>query len=394
MDELSTKIPSLKVVLFGPSNSGKTTFRDILLKGAITDTSYNPTQKTEIVEVIRQFYKKMGGRYVPSETYKLMIADTPGDPRFRDERYKGIQRSVGIIFFYDSTDENSVNELFNLIREEIIKSEAYYNLMGIVLVATKKDLGPNTNAIRLAEERIQELNSLTEPIWGYKIPHIIISCYNNNEVGWAFYILEALIMDKPPVEIITNLSIQNLGKIISLSEVPSKVSEAPMKTPEIKPVEPTVVTPEVKEAPTPVMETRETKVEEKIIEPALVEEKKVERYQLYPSEKIWTTLEKLAKIREDILEVIFFKKTRNNLYHVAFYPGEKRPDLIPKELIEKSEELRSLSDYIASISNIENPSLYIITGDERSLLIIKRRESLLIVKVKGKPSRELIDLLV
>ncbi len=412
MEEVSPKVPSVKIVLFGPKNTGKTTFKKILLEGGVPSSDYQPTTRTEIKDVMRQFYKKMANRYVPTETYKLLMADTPGAPEHREERYKGIQKSVGIILFYDSTNPQSAKELSKMVSEEILKPELYYNLMGIVLVATKKDLGANIEAVKLVQSELSEFSSVIKNLWGYDIPHLVISCMDPNEVGWAFYILEALIMDKPPHDIIRTLSVENLGVPSTQTEMP-QIQPQPeelttAKTPET-PVQVSKPVEEKKPTLTPTTEpkigdvapeatVRGEQVELKKEELLFEEEKpKVEvgpTIKLHPSEKIWLTLEKLVNSKADeIVEAIFFRKTADVLY-VAFYPGEKRLDERKRKVILESLKIEEVGDTLSYSYDIRKPQLYLVYGEDKSALVVKRRDALLIVKVRGFPSKELINLLV
>ncbi|MGQ4892308.1 MAG: GTP-binding protein [Candidatus Njordarchaeia archaeon] len=434
MEEVAPKVPSVKIVLFGPENSGKTAFSETLLIGKIQNQNYVPTEKTVTREVMRQFYKKIGNRYVPTETYKLIIADTPGSIDKKNERYKGIQKSIGIILFYDTTDPNSAEQLAKMLEEEIIKPELYYNLMGIVIVGTKKDLNVNSEAISKAQTKLNHLIETIQSLWGYKIPHLIISNLNQNEVGWAFYVLESLIMDKPPMEIINTLSVEALGIETKLAEAPQmemqptetakpvvetptietqieQQPEIPPKTPteifepeikaEAQRAEPTVAPPKeevtiekpVKEAiEQPQAITREAlKFEETQTSPLVKETIKV---RIHPSEKIWMTLRKLVNSkRDEIVEALFFRKTEDGLY-AAFYPGERVLDEAKKTTILESLKFEEIGDKIAESSGIGEPQLYIVMSKEKSILIVKRKEALLIVKTRSRPSDELINLLV
>ncbi len=418
MEDIS-KMPSIKIVLFGPTGSGKTTFMHVLLNGQAPSEEIPQTTSVQVNEVVRQYQKRIANRFVPTETYRLIIADTPGIPEAKGERRKGLQKSVGIIFFYDATSPQSPRELLNMIQEEIIKLELYYNLMGILVVGTKKDLGVNSEAISSGEEVTKALNSLVENLWGYKVPHLVISAKSPEEVGWAIYILESIIMDKPPLDIIQKLSASNISGAPILEQLPSQPTV--QKTEQITRPQPYVA--ETKQASlkgeqesieaipkqveeqliqrTPVREIGETQsiASEQIKTPPIGQPKHELDFEGYkirlnPSDKIWITLEKLATSRpEQIKEVIFIRKAGEVLY-VAFYPGEKVLDSVKKDVVIRSIEIEKLGDKMAMEYNVENPQMFMIKGQKESVMVIKRREALLIVKTKGLPSEELIKLLV
>ncbi len=415
MEDLS-KIPSIKIVLFGPSGSGKTTMINTFLnQGA---GAPQPTTSVEIREIVRQYQKRMGGRYVPTETYRLIITDTPGAPDAKTERRKGLQKSVGVLFVYDATDPQSPRELLRMIKEEIIKLELYYNLMGIVVVGTKKDLGVNADAISGGEEVVNTLNSIIESLWGYKVPHIVISAIDSNEVGWAIYILESIIMDKPPTEIIQSLSPSSIGITPKIGTLPqSTVKQEVRREPQvIKQPAPTIKAERKHEIEQPlsaqvVMEERREETLSSLTKSTIAVETPKQTFEtpttldrelsfegykirLHTSERIWGTLEKLVRSRPDtIKEVIFIRKAGEILY-VAFYPGPRELNQIKKDVVIRSIEIEKLGDRMAAAYNIEMPQMFMIKGFKESVMVIKRKDALLIVKTEGLPSEELIRLLV
>ena len=426
MEEVGA-IPSVKVVLIGPSGVGKTTFLYSLMEEELP-SQLNPTQKTYVRETIRQYFKFSGGRYVPAEQYKLVIADTPGASDRVDERRKGIEKSIVGIFFYDLTNPRTVKELESIITNEIVNTEAYYNLMGIVVVGCKKDEGINHDALNLGLQLSRKLTELVMDLWGYKIPHLAINCKNKEEVHKAFYIAESLVMDKPPELIVESLSAEKVlaapgieGKTplpkaterVSVNNKPEKepLVAIPEKRATVEPKEePQAVQVEEKSPTKPIpphlreiSETRPTTVPTEVSEPRVA---RVElsssaralemsyRVRLHESEKIWETVAKLHQSRKEEIEEIYFIKKAGEVLFVAYSPRDKNMNEFNIDILAKALQFEAMADELAKDNEIDLPKYYIISSSSKSLLIVKRKNALLILKTRGKPSDDLINLLV
>jgi len=428
MEEVGA-IPSVKVVLIGPSGVGKTTFLYSLMEENIP-SEISPTQKTYVKETIRQYFKFSGGRYVPAEQYKLILADTPGAQDKIDERRKGIEKSIVGIFFYDLTNPRTVRELEGIITNEIINTEAYYNLMGIVIVGCKKDEGINSEALNLGLQLAQKFTELVMDLWGYKIPHLAINCKNKEEVHKAFYIAESLVMDKPPEPIVESLSaekalvtpkvetkvqlqrppseipVRNRARGEVQIEVPEKprtivTEEQPQVTPSERSVPSKPIPPHLRgvsetvtrpiSVPKETPETQETRVELSSSSKAL---EMTFRVRLHESEKIWETVAKLHQSRIGEIEEIYFIKKAGEVLFLAYSPRDKNIRDLNINALAEALQFERIADSLARDNNIDLPKYYIISSSSKSLLIVKRKNALLILKTKGKPSDDLINLLV
>lgn len=230
----SASLSTMKIVLYGPSNSGKTVFRLTLLGKSVDEVS--PTEKTEEVETLRTVYKVKNGKKFPHETYRLKLADVPGKENASDERLSGLQKAIGILLFYDSTDPSSPEELKKMVENEIIAMGYLYNLLGIVIVGTKKDLGPNKEAVDKAQEFVNELSSQIKELWGYDVPHVLINAKNQEEANLTLSLLEHLMMSYTvPQEILEKIGVHTALKEVKIPSEKTVVSPIASK-PSVSPI--------------------------------------------------------------------------------------------------------------------------------------------------------------
>lgn len=257
-DFVPRAIPRVKIAIFGPSNVGKTLFRNVLLKKDTTDPK--PTEKSQTVEVLREYKRPTEfGIGLSVERYKLTLIDVPGKPDMKDERMSALSKVVGWIFMYDSTDPNSPDMLLKMIKEELEFAKKFKSAIAIVVVGAKKDLGPNSDAVKKGEEVAKHLSKHTVRFYGYNVPHVLISCKNPNEVSLTFLCLESINFDlKPPESILEKIKKGIAPPRVAVS-VTKKEVEVPPKV--------EIVKPEISKTPEavtekPVLETEIPKVPE------------------------------------------------------------------------------------------------------------------------------------
>ena len=246
-------IPRVKVALFGPSNVGKTLFRNMLLRR--DPSPPKPSEKSEEEEILREYKRPTEfGMTMSIEKYKLTLVDVPGKPEFREERMKALSKIVGWIFMYDSTDPSSADMLLKMIKEELEPEKKLKSAIAMMVVGTKKDIGPNAEAIKKGEEIAKHLSKHTMMFYGYNVPHILISCKNQNEVSLTFLCLESINFDlKPPESILKKLK---EGVTIPPAQVPISKTEKEIEIPPKIEVakteiakEPPIETPEIPQVP-------------------------------------------------------------------------------------------------------------------------------------------------
>lgn len=373
-NDTSKQLPQVKIALIGPSNSGKTAFLYTL--GGRDVAEIKSTKEAVPVGFTRTFYRVSGGKKIPLETYRLIIIDLPGASGYENIRAMNLSKCTGVILFYDSTDPRSPRLLREIVRDEIIDGGFLSNILGIVLVGTKKDLGINLDAIKIAKEIEEELGREVTKMWNYKLPHLLINSLNKNEVEAVLSILESLLM---------SLSLQeNLVKTLSVETVLGK------PTPEKVPKQ--VEKKEAKPQPTP-----DLKLEEKVTvaektrggpSPAHVE------FELFPVDRIWQILSELGKSFEEVESLILVRKASDRLIYVAFYPGARSKDNIPRDLIKILMEADFSINNLVREADVGTLSHVILYGSEKSIIFVRKKAGLLVVKTYSRPSNELLELLL
>jgi len=199
------EIPRVRVALYGPSNSGKTVFCDMLIQGKVAETQ--PTTKPRIKEIMRDYKRKtVIGTYETATKYKLMLIDVPGKEELKEERLQSLTKIVAWIFFYDATDVKSAQALLDMIKNELEPNRSLKPAIAMIVLGTKGDLGPNPEAIKLGEEIAKHLSKRTSMLYGYNVPHFLISCMNPEDVNLAFLCVERINFElKLPDDIIARL---------------------------------------------------------------------------------------------------------------------------------------------------------------------------------------------
>ena len=198
-------IPRVKVALYGPTNVGKTLFRNVLLR---KDTSPpKPTEMTKEEEVMREYKKPTEfGTTMSIEKYKLTLVDVPGRPEFKQIRIETLNKIVGWLFMYDATDPSSAEKLMEMIKTELEPARKLKSAIAMMVVGTKKDLGTNDEAVKKGAEIAEYLSKHTTMLYGYSVPHVVISCTDTGNVTLTFLCIEAINFDlRPPKEIISRI---------------------------------------------------------------------------------------------------------------------------------------------------------------------------------------------
>lgn len=418
MDELeeTAKIPIIRVTLYGPSETGKTLFIYKALQKKHQDLAV--TTKIETMAAIRTFYQFREGKKYPIETYRLILIDTPGKKEYSKERIRGFSGAVGVLVFYDSTNPTSVDELKLMLQNEILESEFFPNIIGIVLIGTKKDQGINKDAVLKAQEIKELLTSKVKPVYRYEVPHILINVNDIKEVAITLYILESiLIVFQPPKRMVSLLSAENFLGIKKVSEPQEeKIKEFQKGTPQVEiPIESRAVEIKgeqpkvVEEEPKRIIATHPVEVKSKQVHPPHVAEEDVKlkplpkmvekeekvEFSLIDNKKIWNAISKIVRTFSEANFGLFIRK-KENVYEVAYYPGEPKLEAIPWKISNLFKEIiMNIENLMTNLKNgkIVEKSLIKVKGEKGNLLIIRRKTGWLLVNVSNKPSKELEDFL-
>jgi len=236
------EIPRVRVALYGPSNSGKTVFCDMLIQGKVAETQ--PTTKPRIKEIMRDYKRKtVIGTYETATKYKLMLIDVPGKEELKEERLQSLTKIVAWIFFYDATDVKSAQALLDMIKNELEPNRSLKPAIAMIVLGTKGDLGPNPEAIKLGEEIAKHLSKRTSMLYGYNVPHFLISCMNPEDVNLAFLCVERINFElKLPDDIVARLKKKTeeylkkspkIGEVSETKETPIQPKEELPKTEQI-----------------------------------------------------------------------------------------------------------------------------------------------------------------
>lgn len=202
---------SLKIALYGPRASGKTTFLRTLIGKTYSSTNANG------IEIVRTYRLKIpitGTRNVV--VYRLIIFDLPGAPKFRNLRLSTLKGVSGYIFFYDSTSLNSPQMLFRMIKSELEANKKLKSALAMIVLATEKDLGADRKALRYGNDTAAYLSNKTLRYYGYAVPHLLISNLNQKDVSLVVRALETIFFDiRNDIEVLRKLGV----KIESLRQV-------------------------------------------------------------------------------------------------------------------------------------------------------------------------------
>ena len=251
------EIPRVRVALFGPSNTGKTTFCNMLTQHEIS--KIEPTESARIIEILRDYKRRtVMGTYETVTKYKLTLVDVPGREEFKEQRTKSLTKIVAWIFFYDATDPTSAENLQRMIREELEKERMLKSAIAMIVVGTKSDLGPDPGAVKIGEEIAKHLSKKTSSLYGYEVPHFLISCLDSEDVNLAFLCIERINFElKLPEDLISKLK-RKMEKYLEKppieKPVPPKIIEQKIEEQQITAIEtpPEAPTEETKEGEIPI----------------------------------------------------------------------------------------------------------------------------------------------
>ncbi|MHA1609287.1 MAG: hypothetical protein ACTSUJ_04705 [Candidatus Njordarchaeales archaeon] len=366
-----TKLPLIKIALYGPARSGKTAFKNTFLgKRSLGD--YIPTEKVEVVEVVRTFFRIRSGRKIPVETYRLAIADLPSKEELLSERLANLSRCVGLLLFYDVTDPVSPQILMKMVEDEIISGGYLQNMIALSIIGTKKDLGINKDAIMIGQELADKLSKEIKSIWNYDVPHLIVSALNVEEVKIVIEVMEHILMTLSiPKDLVNKLS---ATAVLEGAVFPSV---------ELVKEEEILIKPELKRPEALAEEAMEIAKREKVIE---------EKYKLIPATKPWDLLKNLASKYPEIEKILLLVTTSRGEIYTAFYPGEPTLENIPIDLVDMIVAFgKSLKDVLIK-EEMGDLSYAILHGTKKSVLYtrLKGGKGIIVIKTKGKPSEELI----
>mgnify|MGYP003879849499 CR=1 FL=1 len=352
----------IRIALVGPSGSGKSHFRRILMGEKIL--RMRATRKTVEREINRKYKTKTKVLGTLGEIdYILKLIDTPGKEEYREERLKAITKICGFIFFYDSTNKESVEQLEKIIKEELEPAKKFKSMIAAVIIGTKKDEGPTKEAINKANELALYLSKYTIKSYGYKVPHLLITTKNREHVDKTLQCIESIIFEtKPKQEIIDELGVQEeppqapvlIEPLEGLEEISAKAEILTTAQPTI-PIEKPPEQP-----PAPIIEIpREKRIEEI--------EKKVERkffkFKLNQNKKMWDLAKILTIIFPDI-EWCAILTYKNGTYLISHSENT--------ELTEQQEKtLTNIIEAIAILEEIGNYKTLTITGEKERLIIFK-----------------------
>ncbi len=427
-------IPRVKIALYGPSNAGKTLFRNMLLRKDAS--SPKPSEKSQEEEVLREYKRPTEfGTAISVEKYKLTLVDVPGRPEYKDERLDALSKIVGWLFMYDATDPSSAEILMSMIKDELEPARKLKSAIAMMVVGTKRDLGVNGDAVAKGEEIAKYLSKHTTMLYGYSVPHVVISCVDMNNVTLTFLCIESINFDlRPPKTVIEKL--KSTEKPIGTEEKPTSVqapkSEATATPPEIKPAEaplekPSELVEEIRveevEVPTPPpttetlheeplkeLESLETGIEKlpevpspvDVMKEALPKEVKIERpsprlpkekapahrvkpieIEIEPNDELWNIARTLRGKIPFVSRCFIMAYDRNRI-HVS-HGGDK-------ELTQEIRDLLSSLIKVVGAAGIFEPSAMYISGEKKAYGIIFGKRTM-VLELEGENVQDMLFLL-
>lgn len=375
----STRKYRLRVALFGSSNSGKSLFRKMLLTGKYGPTRSNRHSIEKEIPRTYNFEVKITGN-IGKVDYILHLIDIPGRQNLAEEREKALGKINGYIFFYDSTDVRSIELLEEMIKKELEEKKKMKSALAIILVGTKKDKGPNEEAIKKACQLVDYLSRITMPHFGYKVPHLLICCKNKEEVDMVLRCLESIMFEmKPSKKVIDKIGIihkQTAGFVIlepleGLEEI-SRIIETMAKKTTISTTIPPHITPSVTTEKPPSIPTEPAVKPPKHVE---IEDMKLE-FKPFQNPKIWNLAKAVKVLFPGIQECLIINKKKDG-YYIA-HSKEKKITQQQKKTLAKIIELLRVSDTIGKFDTIS------LNGEEESIIIFKG-EATVILRKKQSP---------
>lgn len=182
----------LKILLFGPSKVGKSTYKSILLNKDVEtiETPRNIENSSKEKNIIQKIMER---ELAPKERKDYQIINLPGREEDQDERlYQLSTRVVGSFLFYDASNPSSAQELLEMTEEELIETNYIRRQTGLVILGNKR--GPvSLDAVWTGKKVKDHLNSIISKTWRYDVPHLIISCQKRVEVFLTFWLMARLV---------------------------------------------------------------------------------------------------------------------------------------------------------------------------------------------------------
>jgi len=405
-NNFSSKVYPVYVALFGPSNSGKSTFLSTL--SGKEGFSF-PSENVEEYEIERRWYKEEMGKKILIETYRLIFRAFPGREEFMELRIKHLKKCTVLLLFYDCSSPTSIDQLAEMFDKEILKMNLLYNFATICLIGTKKDLGINDDAIRKAEELRKHISHKIKSIFDYEVPHFLINTLNKDDVSTTVKIAEYILMEQRiPSELVRKLVPPALAEISFVPKAPPEIPKPSIveipKPPAIseKPVpspEPKITAKEPTETLAP-PKAPETMIKTEVVKPVEIRsEYTIEKppeisIRLHPREKIWNAARKIVEKFEEVEKVIIGYEVGRIVY-VAFYPGEKNEKKIPRDFVQILRDMKQSLLNLAPRSSIGQPKALINIGSDGIILLAMRGMNAFVgIKAKKIPSEKLLSILL
>jgi len=161
---------SLKVILFGGENSGKTT---------ALRTHCGLTNPTSYIKTIGIDYRVKGVELSNGRMYKTQIWDTAGQERFRVITYAYLKGSDGVLLFYSVSDRKSFETISSILPS--VYEYAGRKDIPLMLVGTKIDNNDDREVTHYEGESLAR--NINKP---HGIPFYEISSKTNYGVDEAF----------------------------------------------------------------------------------------------------------------------------------------------------------------------------------------------------------------
>ncbi len=189
-------LPRMRIALFGPAGVGKSTFRSIILRGSPQPRPHKDIVEREITRVYRIPTRILGD--VGRICYILRLIDVPGSEEYVERRVKALRKACGYIFFYDSTKPDSAKKLLAMIKEELETRGLFKSLIAAIVVGTKKDYGARDEALMEGQNIADYISKYTVAYYGYRVPHVLISCTNRDEASRVLECVESILFEMRP----------------------------------------------------------------------------------------------------------------------------------------------------------------------------------------------------
>ena len=228
---------------------------------------------------------------------------------------------------------------------------------------------------------VDYLSRITVPYFGYRVPHLLISCKNRDEVNMAFNCLESIMFEtRPNKDIIEKIGIVHkkvtdfiiLEPLEGLEEISRSIETMAKKAASKTPVAGHVTTSiTLKKISSVSVEKTTYMTRMKGIEA----EKELAEFKLFQNPKMWNLAKAVEVLLPGIQECIIINK-KNDAYYVA-HSGKQDISPQQKEALMKIIELLRISDSIGSFDTIT------LSGNGESITIYKGA-AIVVLKKKNR----------